>query len=99
MKADRKLSEELKELLTEARALMDLKSEFGRIPNSTLKDVVLRRIDDWFESTGLISSGPKQKTEPTSVEECRCNWKGAGIPSYAKNSAMVDQSLSKKIPF
>jgi hypothetical protein len=42
------LSEELTELLEEAKKLLNLKSEFSRLPNGPVKDTALALIEYWF---------------------------------------------------
>jgi hypothetical protein len=45
-----RLSDRLKTLSEEAKALLNLKSEFGRLPNSKVKDFALDTIENWFDT-------------------------------------------------
>jgi hypothetical protein len=46
----RSLSALIETQLDEAKKLLELKSELGRLPNSVLKSRLLKRIDDWFDA-------------------------------------------------
>jgi hypothetical protein len=52
------LSIELSQLLKEAKALMNLKSEFGRMPECALRSDVLDLVDAWFKA-GYSKRKPK----------------------------------------
>jgi len=52
----RKLSIALTDLLAEAQALVDLKTKFGRLPNSAVKTAAMQEIDEWFEAIGEDST-------------------------------------------
>jgi hypothetical protein len=78
-----RLSERLKTLSEEAKALLNLKSEFGRLPNSKVKDFALDTIDEWFNTlpSGVWLPQPdnslelpavgfvKNPTEPSPVKD------------------------------
>jgi hypothetical protein len=44
------LSEELKSLLIEAQSLLQLKADFGRLPNGNVKSYALMAIEQWFNA-------------------------------------------------
>jgi hypothetical protein len=44
------LSEELKSLLIEGQSLLQLKADFGRLPNGGVKSYALKAIEQWFNA-------------------------------------------------
>jgi len=65
----RKLSIALTDLLAEAQALVDLKTKLGRLPNSTVKTVAMREIDEWFEATGEDTT--RETVKPKLTDSCQ----------------------------
>jgi hypothetical protein len=49
----RTLSGFLADVLTEAKRLLELKAEFGRLPDGELRNQAIWEIDHWFSSQGV----------------------------------------------
>jgi hypothetical protein len=64
------LSTILTERLNEAKILLNLKAEFGRLPNGILKDNSLKRIHDWFNELGENPRGkePNEMNRPDDLQ-------------------------------
>lgn len=90
----RKLSIELTDLLAEAQALVDLKAEFGRLPNSPMKMAALKAIEEWFNAAGEDTPDTdKPKQYPTEVPTDAIISQGAGFlsASPADRTFMADK--------
>lgn len=89
----RKLSIALTDLLAEARALVNLRSEFGRLPNSAVKTAALERIEMWFNAKGADELGEEVAEAKNSHKfstDASYSSQGAGSLSFADGSAMTD---------
>ena len=88
----RKLSIALTDLLAEARALVNLKGEFGRLPNSTVKTAALKRIEDWFNAEGdeELRTKAGANIQLNSSTDASYSSQGVGFLSFADESAMAD---------
>ena len=75
----RKLSIALTDLLAEARALINLRSEFGRLPNSAVKTAALESIEEWFNAES-------DETKPT---KAKANIQYSFSPDAVKTSQGV----------
>jgi hypothetical protein len=98
----RKLSVALTDLLAEAHALVNLKSEFGRLPNSTVKTAALKRIEEWFNAEGDEKSRTKAEAniQTDSLTDASYSSQGVGSLSFTDGSAMADGAPNDDdIPF
>ena len=60
-------SRTIEEHLAEAKKLIDLKSDIGRLPSSNLKKGLLQLIEDWFnQRTPSTAFGQGHEREPNS---------------------------------
>jgi hypothetical protein len=77
------LSEELKSLLIEAQSLLQLKADFGRLPNGNVKSYALMAIEQWFNAenddktqkgkspVGYVTSGGRAGLSPEETLEIK----------------------------
>jgi hypothetical protein len=98
----RSLSVMLTDQLAEAKVLMCLKSEFGRLPNSFFKDESIRQIDEWFKPDGRM---PRvQDAEGTHLHDSYdeeselCNYSGPVDDTALETMASVSED-SDRTPF
>lgn len=88
----RKLSIALTDLLAEAQALVNLRSEFGRLPNSTVKTAALKSIDEWFNAEGdEIQTKANANDHETISTSVGLPPQGVGFLSLTDESAMADR--------
>jgi len=98
----RSLSVILTDQLAEAKALMCLKSEFGRLPNSFFKDESIRQIDEWFKPDGRmprVQDAEGQHLHESYEEESGLDNLSRPVEDTALGSMASDTEDSDYVPF